>query len=134
MTNLTDKLAPWSDLLGRVLMAAIFVTAGAGKIGGYAATQGYMASMGVPGGLLPLVILTELGGGLLIVLGLFTRPAAFALAGFSVVSALLFHGNLADQGQQIHFMKNLAMAGGFLLLVGHGAGPLSLDAKWRGRA
>lgn len=133
MKTVIDQIAPWTDLAGRVLIAAIFVMSGAGKIAGYAATQGYMAAMGVPGALLPLVILTELGGGLLVVLGLFTRCAAFALAGFSVLSALLFHGNVADQTQQIMFLKNLAMAGGFLFLVGRGAGQLSLDAKWRGR-
>lgn len=133
MTSLFDKLSPWADLIGRLLIAAIFVSAGASKISGYAGTQAYMASMGVPGGMLPLVILTELGGGLLIVLGLFTRVTALALAGFCIVSALLFHANFADAGQQINFMKNLAMAGGFLFLVGHGAGRFSLDAKFFGR-
>ena len=122
-------LKPYTDLVGRLLIALIFVGAGYGKIGGYAGTQAYMESMSVPGGLLPLVILVELGGGLAIVLGFLTRFAALGLAIFSVVSAFLFHGNVADQMQQIMFMKNLAMAGGFLFLVGNGAGPLSLDAK-----
>ncbi len=114
------------------IIAAIFIIAGAGKIANYQGTQGMMASAGVPGGLLPLVILTELGGGLLIVFGLFTRYAAFALAGFSILTALVFHGNGADQMQQIMFLKNLAMAGGFLFLVARGAGSISLDAKFRG--
>ena len=124
-----NKLAPFAELLGRFLIAAIFVAAGASKIGGYAGTQAYMASAGVPGFLLPLVIATELGGGLLIILGLWTRQAAFAVGGFSALSALIFHHNFADPMQQILFMKDFAMAGGFLLLVVHGAGAWSLDAR-----
>ncbi len=118
-----------TDLLGRVLIAAIFLVAGLGKITGYAATQGYMASMGVPGVLLPLVIALEVGGAVAIILGWHTRLVAFLLAGFSVVSALLFHNALGDSTQFILFMKNLAMAGGFLFLVAHGAGDWSLDAR-----
>jgi putative oxidoreductase len=124
-----NKLYPYADLAGRILISVIFILAGASKIGGYAGTQAYMESQGVPGALLPLVIATELGGGILVVLGLFTRYAALALAGFSILSALLFHANFGDQTQQIMFMKNLAMAGGFLFLVAHGAGALSLDAR-----
>jgi putative oxidoreductase len=129
MNTTFAMLKPYTDLVGRLLIALIFVGAGYGKIGGYDATQQYMEAMNVPGGLLPLVILVELGGGLAIVLGFLTRFAALGLAIFSVVSAFLFHGNVADQMQQIMFMKNLAMAGGFLFLVGNGAGPLSIDAK-----
>jgi putative oxidoreductase len=130
MNTALQKLRPWTELTGRILIALIFVIAGYGKIGGYEATQAYMAATGVPGGLLPLVILTELGGGLLIILGLFTRYVAFALAGFSMVSGILFHAGSADQLQQILFMKNLAMAGGFLFLVVHGAGFISLDRRF----
>lgn len=125
-----EKLSPWTELAGRILLALIFFVAGFGKIGGYAATQGYMAAMGVPGALLPLVILTELGGSLLVALGLFTRSAAVALAGFTVLSAILFHANSTDQIQQIMFLKNLAIAGGFLLLVVNGAGKISLDHRF----
>ncbi|MDD3765327.1 MAG: DoxX family protein [Nevskiales bacterium] len=127
MNTLFNTLKPWTDLAGRILIAAIFITAGWSKIGGYAGTQGYMESVGVPGALLPLVILLELGGGLAIVAGLLTRVTALALAGFSIVSAVLFHGG-ADQMQQIMFMKNIAMAGGFLFLVANGAGRISVDA------
>lgn len=130
MNALFKNTAPWSDLVGRVLIALIFVTSGWSKIGGFAGTQGYMEAMGVPGALLPLVIITELGGGVLIILGLFTRYAALALAGFSILSALLFHGNTGDQTQYIMFMKNLAMAGGFLFLVANGAGKISLDSRF----
>lgn len=129
MNPMFTLLKPYTDLAGRVLIALIFVAAGYSKIGGYAGTQAYMESVGVPGALLPLVIALELGGGIAIILGAFTRYAALGLAVFSLASAFLFHANFADQTQQILFMKNLAMAGGFLFLVGHGAGPLSLDAK-----
>lgn len=122
-------LSPWTELAGRILIALIFITAGYGKIGGFAATQGYMETMGVPGALLPLVIVTELGGGILIVLGLFTRYTALALAGFTLLTGLLFHANPADQTQQILLMKNLAIAGGFLFLVANGAGKISLDRR-----
>lgn len=116
-------------LVGRVLLAAIFVFAGYGKIGAYEGTQAYMTSLGVPGMLLPLVILLELGGGIAIILGLFTRLTSIALAVFCIASALLFHSNMAEQMQVILFMKNLAMAGGFLILAAHGPGDISLDNR-----
>lgn len=117
-------------LLARILLAQIFLISGVGKLGaGYAATQGYMAAMGVPGVMLPLVIALELGGGLALVLGLLTRWAALGLAVFCVVAALLFHLNFADKMQMIMFMKNLAIAGGLLMLYVHGAGAYSIDAK-----
>lgn len=129
MNAFFDKSATWLMPAGRILIALIFVIAGYGKIGGYEATQGYMSAMGVPGGLLPLVIVLELGGGILLMLGLFTRYVALALAGFSILSAVLFHANISDQTQQIMFLKNLAIAGGFLFLVAHGAGKISLDKQ-----
>ena len=127
MNKFFDSTAPYASLAGRVLIAALFVLSGWSKIGGYAATQGYMQSAGVPGALLPLVILTELGGGLAIIAGLFTRPVALLLAGFSILSGLLFHAGSADMTQQIMFLKNLGLAGGFLFLVANGAGSLSVD-------
>lgn len=126
--NLIQRFAAPLDLAGRVLIAIIFVVAGYTKIGGYEGTAGYMESMGVPGALLPLVILVELGGGLAIVLGFQTRLVALALAGFCILSGVLFH-NPADAAQQIMFMKNIAIGGGFLILAAHGAGAWSLDAK-----
>ncbi|WP_322618998.1 DoxX family protein [Arenimonas daejeonensis] len=86
-----------------------------------------MEAMGVPGGLLPLVIFAEIVGGLALAAGLFTRWAALGLAVFSVASAFLFHFQLADQMQFINFFKNIAIAGGFLVLAAHGAGKFSVD-------
>ncbi|WP_028008216.1 DoxX family protein [Solimonas flava] len=126
MDKIFDSLKPYADLAGRVLIAALFVISGWGKVTGYAGTQQYMAAMGVPGAVLPLVIALELGGGIAIVLGLFTRPIALLLAGFSIAAAVLFHG-APDQVNQIMYLKNFAIAGGFLFLVAHGAGRLSLD-------
>lgn len=124
--NTLEKL---TDFTGRVLISAIFVLSGWSKIDGYTATQGYMRTMGVPGALLPLVIALELLAPIAIVLGYRTRLAAFLLAGFSILSALLFHRALGDQIQFISFWKNIAMAGGFLFLVARGAGDWSLDAR-----
>lgn len=118
------------NLIGRVLLAQIFVMAGLSKITGYAGTQQYMEAMGVPGMLLPLVILLEIGGGLALLLGWQTRVTAVALAGFTVVAGVIFHSNFADQMQMILFMKNLAMAGGLLFVAAYGAGELSLDHKF----
>jgi putative oxidoreductase len=124
--NTTQNLA---DLVGRILISAIFLISGLGKISGYAGTQGYMEAVGVPGALLPLVIVLEVLGALAIVVGYRTRLIAFLLAGFSVVSALVFHSASGDQTQSILFMKNLAIAGGFLFLVARGPGDWSLDAR-----
>ena len=125
MTALQTVSAP----LGRLLIALIFVVAGVGKIGGYAGTQAYMESMGVPGMLLPLVIALELLGGLAIILGWQTRVVAFLLAGFCIVSGVLFHGEIGDSMQRIQLLKNLGLAGGFLFLVANGAGAWSLDNR-----
>jgi putative oxidoreductase len=120
-------------LLGRAGLAAIFIHSGWGKLGGYAATLGYMEAMGVSGALLPLVIAAELLGGLAVLSGTLTRWAALGLAVFALLSGILFHGNVADQNQFIHLMKNVAIAGGFLVLAAHGAGRFSID-HWRRRA
>jgi putative oxidoreductase len=118
-------------VVARILMAQVFLLAGLGKLGAYAATQDYMAAMGVPGILLPVVIALEIGGGLALIAGFFTRWIALVLAGFSMVGALIFHHNFSDPIQMVMFMKNFAMAGGLLLLYGYGAGPFSVDANKR---
>jgi putative oxidoreductase len=129
MNNLFDSVKSYADVVGRVLIAALFVLAGFSKISDYAGTQAYMQHAGVPGALLPLVILLELGGGLAIILGLYTRPVALLLAGFSIIAGVLFHGGSADQMQQIMLLKDIGLAGGFLFLVANGAGRLSIDAR-----
>jgi len=121
------------SLLGRVGLALIFIISGWSKIAGYAATQQYMESMGVPAALLPLVIVLELGGGLAILTGVFTRWVAIALALFSIASAVVFHADFANQMQAISFWKNVAMAGGFLVLAANSPDNLSLDAQWARR-
>jgi putative oxidoreductase len=122
-------LASTAEVAGRFLLGLLFVLSGLGKLGAYASTAAYMSATGVPGALLPVVIATEVFGALAIVLGWKTRIAAFLLAGFSLLTALTFHNNFADQTQMIMFLKNLSIAGGFLLLVANGAGPLSLDRR-----
>jgi putative oxidoreductase len=114
---------------GRVLLAAIFVISGVGKLNAYDGTQAFMAAMGVPGVLLPLVIAFEIGAGLAVGLGLRARIAAFLLAGFSLVTAVIFHGDLGDPMQSILFWKNVAIAGGLLGIVSNGAGDWSLDHR-----
>jgi len=124
-----NTLQNFAELGGRVLLATLFLLSGVGKIAGYAATAGYMASVGVPGALLPLVIGTEVLGALAIIVGWKTRIVAFLLAGFTLLSAFIFHSNFADQIQMIMFLKNVSIAGGFLLLVVHGAGRISVDRR-----
>ncbi len=127
MKHVQDLAAP----IGRILLALMFVVAGLNKISGYSGMQGYMDSMGVPGALLPLVIVLEVAGGLLLMLGWHTRLTAFLLAGFTLLATLIFHSNLGDQTQMLFFMKNLSIAGGLLLVVSHGAGPYSIDNRQR---
>jgi len=125
-----DALKNFTEASGGLLLAVLFLLSGVGKLGAYKATAAYMASVGVPGALLPAVIATELLGSLAIILGWKTRAVAFLLAGFSVLTALIFHNNFADQTQMIMFLKNISIAGGFLLLVANGAGPLSVDRRF----
>lgn len=124
-----QTFTPYFSTLGRILISAIFLLSGISKVSAYEATQSYMAAMGVPGGALPLVIAFEIGASVAIVIGFQTRLAAFTLAGFSLVTAVLFHGELGDQTQFIMFMKNVAIAGGFLFLVANGPGALALDNR-----
>ncbi|MBD3670179.1 MAG: DoxX family protein [Gammaproteobacteria bacterium] len=120
----------FSPVVGRILLAIIFLLAGLGKLGaGYAGTQGYMESMGVPGMLLPLVIILEIGGGIALIIGWQTRYVSWALAAFTLIAGLIFHNNFGDQTQMIMFLKNLAIVGGLLILAQHGPGAYSLDKR-----
>jgi putative oxidoreductase len=132
LNNLQNPLA----LVGRILLALMFVLAGFSKIGGFAGTVGYIASKGLPAAslLAALTIVLEVGGGLAIMFGFFTRWSALALAGFTLLASLIFHAFWslpADQQmmQQLLFMKNISVAGGLLVLAAFGAGAISLDAK-----
>jgi putative oxidoreductase len=124
-----ERAGPYLILIGRVLLSIIFVQSGWSKIFGYAGTVAHMEASGVPGALLPFAILTELAGGILVVLGLFTRWAAVALAGFCLLAGYLFHYQPGDMMQMINFMKNIAIAGGFLVLAGSGPGAYALDNR-----
>lgn len=123
------KLQRASELAGRVLLSAMFLISGLGKIGSYAATVSYMSATGVPGALLPLVIATEVLGAIAIIVGWNTRITAFLLAGFTLLTAFFFHNNFGDQIQTLMFLKNVSITGAFLLLVANGAGPLSIDNR-----
>jgi putative oxidoreductase len=130
-TSATRTHAGIVPLIGRIMIAAIFLLSGFSKITMPAGTIGYIQSAGLP---LPQVaygiaVLVELGGGILLVLGYRTRIVAAILAVFAIATALGFHHDLADQNQFIHFFKNVAMAGGLLQVVAFGAGRLSLDAR-----
>ena len=122
-------LESFAELAGRILLASLFLLSGLSKLSAYGATAAYMSSAGVPGGLLPAVIALELGASLAVILGWKTRIAAALLAGFSLLAAFTFHNNFADQIQMIMFLKNVSIAGGFLLLVANGAGPLSVERR-----
>jgi len=120
-----------STPLGRLLISLMFLMSGLNKAGNYSNTSGWMESMGVSSSFLPLVILLEIVGALAIILGWQTKISAFLLAGFCLVSALIFHSDLSNQVDMIMFMKNIAIAGGFLFLVAGGAGNYALDNRKR---
>jgi putative oxidoreductase len=115
-------------LAGRLLLSALFLHEAWSKLTGYDAALAYMQAFGVPGRLLPLAIAAELTCGLLILVGYQTRTAAIILAGFCMATAVLFHTRFADRNQLLHFEKDLAIAGGFLVLFARGAGAWALDA------
>lgn len=131
------QLLAYAAPLGRLLLSFMFILSGFQKIGGYAGTQGYMEMMGVAPGLLPIVIIVEIVGGIALLVGFQARIAAFLLAGFSVVSGLLFHlipsfgmeDAMAAQMQVISFMKNVTIAGGMLMVIAFGPGALSVSKK-----
>lgn len=121
------KLEDIGLLAARILMPILFICAGWGKISDYAGTQHYMAAMGVPGFFLPLTILLEFGGGLAILVGFLTRFSALFIAAFTLLTAFIFHSDVAQGINSMMFMKNLSIAGGFLLLALTGAGAYSID-------
>lgn len=119
----------YTTLAARVLLALLFIVAGLGKLGDVAGFTGYMVSGGIPAIFAWPTILLEVLGGLAILIGFQTRIAALALAGFTLLAAVLYHFVPADQMQMTMFLKNLAITGGLLLLARHGAGKLSVDGR-----
>lgn len=113
-------------LAGRCLLVFLFLHEGWSILGNYAGAAAYMQKSGVPPLLLPAVITLQLGGGLLIAAGLMTRSAALLFAAFCVLTAILFHWQFADRNQLLHFQKDMAIAGGFLVLAGCGPGNWSI--------
>ncbi|QEI05839.1 DoxX family protein [Pigmentiphaga aceris] len=130
-TSTNGALSATIPLIARLMLAAIFIVSGAGKIAEPAGTLGYITSVGLPVPMLAYIaaLAVEIVGGLLLVVGYRTRVVAAVLAVFSVISALAFHHALGDQNQLFHFLKNIALAGGLLQVVAFGAGTLSLDAR-----
>ena len=118
-------------LVGRILLSIIFILAGFGKITALGGTAGYFGSMGLPMPMVTAVVvaLVELLGGIAILVGFQTRIVSYILALFCVATAFVAHFDFADQMQMINFQKNLAMAGGFLVLAAYGPGMLSIDAR-----
>lgn len=122
-----NKVQNSAVLIARILMPILFIVAGWGKMHAYSATAAYMASAGVPSFFLPLTILLEFGGGLAIMFGFLTRTTAIITAVFTVLTALLFHVDFSVPVNQMMFMKNLSIAGGYLVLFAFGPGAFSID-------
>jgi putative oxidoreductase len=130
-TNANPAIVP---LVGRILIAAIFVLSGFSKLTAPAGTIAYIQAAGLPAPMLAyaIALTVELGGGLLLIAGYRTRIVAAILTAFAFATAIGFHHDLADQNQFIHFFKNVAMAGGLLQVVAFGGGRLSLDHRIAG--
>ncbi len=117
------------ELIGRVFISGVFLLSGINKIGNYDGTVGWMESFGLPGFLLIPAIILEILAPILIIIGYQTKIAAGALSLFCIATAIIFHTDFSDQMQFIAFMKNLALAGGFLFLVLNGTKGYCLDKK-----
>lgn len=131
MTSYTTTQSNMMMLLGRVLLALLFITSGFAKFMAAAATKAYFAKIGVPapGAAYIVAVAIELGGGILFLLGVRTRTVAAVLATFTVATALLAHTHFADMQQKTQFLKNLAIAGGFLGFAVLGGGTYSVDGQ-----
>lgn len=124
-----DKLSYYAPTVGRILLGLLFLVAGIGKLGDVPGFAGYLAYGGLPAFLAWPSILFEIVLGVAFIVGFQIRPLALLGAGFCIVTALLYHFDPADQMQMNNFLKNLAIAGGFLLAFANGAGPLAIDKK-----
>jgi putative oxidoreductase len=126
-----NKDNPYIGAVGRFLTAGLFLISGLGKIAAHALTQGFIASAGLPFPFLAylVVIVIEVGGGILLILGYQSRIVASVMAVFTVAAALGFHHNFADQNAMVHFLKNISITGGLLQIVALGAGSFSMDSR-----
>ena len=124
-------MANIADLLGRILISALFLLNGIFKISNYDGTIGWMESFGMPGILIIPAIILEIAGPVLIIIGYKTKLAAGFLSLFCIATAFIFHNDFANQMQLTSFLKNVALAGGFLILFVNGAKGLSLDNKFK---
>lgn len=118
-----------TNLIGRILLAPLFLLSGVSKIFAFSGTQAYMEAVGVPGFMLVPTIILEIAASIAIIIGFQARIASILLAGFTLIAAVMFHSDFADQNQMIHFLKNIAVAGGLLLVFNHGASAPALDAR-----
>ena len=124
-------MANIADLIGRILISALFLLNGIFKISNYDGTIGWMESFGMPGILIIPAIIVEIAGPVLIIIGYKTKLAAGLLSLFCIATAFIFHNDFANQMQLTSFLKNIALAGGFLILFVNGAKGFSLDNKFK---
>ena len=129
INSITSIINTASAPIGRLLISLMFLMSGLNKIGNYSNTSGWMESMGVSSSFLPLVITLEILAAVAIIIGWKTKIAAFLLAGFCIISGIIFHSDFSNQLEIIMFMKNIAIAGGFLFLVINGPGKFSIDNR-----
>ncbi len=118
------------DLLARILISLLFLLNGFFKIDNYDGTIGWMESFGMPGLLIIPAIILEIAGPILIILGYKAKIAAGLLSLFCIATALIFHNDFSDQMQLVSFLKNIALAGGFLFIFINGTKGFSLDKKF----
>ena len=129
INSITSVINTLSAPVGRLLISLMFLMSGLNKIGNYSNTSGWMESMGVSSSFLPLVITLEILAAVAIIIGWKTKIAAFLFAGFCIISGIIFHSDFSNQLEIIMFMKNIAIAGGFLFLVVNGPGNFSIDNR-----
>ena len=124
------SLTKWVDAPARGLMSLLFLISGVGKLAAVIPTQAFMEHYGVPGVLIWPAAAWEIGGGILLLTGLWIRPLSILLAGWCLLTASIFHTAFGDPNQMVHFLKNMTMAGGFLILARAGAPGLGFDGKF----
>ena len=118
------------DLIGRIFISLVFLLSGINKIGNYEGTVGWMESLDMPGIFLIPAIILEISAPILIMIGYKVKISAALLSIFCISTAVIFHNDFSNQMQLISFMKNIALAGGFLFIVVNGAKDFSLDKKF----